>query len=88
MAAFLFERENFRFKQAFYFLALLPLVIPGVILGISLLLATNTAGNYFEDTFALDIGILRPSFWLVVLGQFSFITTFVFTCCICKIKEI
>ena len=25
----------------------------------------------------MDIGILRPGFWLVVLGQFSFITTIV-----------
>ncbi len=25
----------------------------------------------------IDVGILRPGFWLVVLGQFSFITTFV-----------
>jgi len=87
MAAFLFERENFRFKQAFYFLALLPLVIPGVILGISLLLATNTAGTYFEDAWGLDISILRPSFWLVVLGQFSFITTFVLLVVSARLKK-
>jgi spermidine/putrescine transport system permease protein len=42
-----------------------------------LLLAANTAGTFFEDRFGLDIGLFRPSFWLVVLGQFSFITTFV-----------
>lgn len=38
MAAFLFEHEEFRFKNVFYFLMLAPLVIPGVILGISILL--------------------------------------------------
>ncbi|GAB7024128.1 ABC transporter permease [Salidesulfovibrio brasiliensis] len=76
-ASFLFEKETFRFKGALYFLMLAPLVIPGVILGISLLLASNTAGTYFDRTFGLDIDIFRPSFWLVVLGQFSFITTFV-----------
>ena len=27
--------------------------------------------------FMRDIGLFRPSFWLVVFGQFSFITTFV-----------
>jgi spermidine/putrescine transport system permease protein len=32
--AFLFEQEEFRFKQLLYFLMLAPLVIPGVILGI------------------------------------------------------
>ncbi|KAB1441459.1 ABC transporter permease [Pseudodesulfovibrio senegalensis] len=76
-AAFLFEQEEFRFKGALYFLMLAPLVIPGVILGISLLLASNTAGMYVENNFGLDFDLFRPSFWLVVLGQFSFITTFV-----------
>ncbi|PID75180.1 MAG: ABC transporter permease [Deltaproteobacteria bacterium] len=76
-ASFLFEKQDFRFKGLLYFLMLAPLVIPGVILGISLLLAANTAGTFFEDTFGLDFGIFRPSFWLVVLGQFSFISTFV-----------
>ncbi len=76
-ASFLFEKENFRFKGVLYFLMLAPLVIPGVILGISLLLASNTAGTFFDETFGLDLDLFRPSFWLVVLGQFSFISTFV-----------
>ncbi|WP_147822484.1 ABC transporter permease [Salidesulfovibrio onnuriiensis] len=76
-AAFLFEQEEFPFKNGLYFLMLAPLVIPGVILGISILLGANTAGMFMEDHFGLDLDILRPSFWLVVLGQFSFITTFV-----------
>lgn len=76
-ASFLFEKEEFRFKGVLYFLMLAPLVIPGVILGISQLLAANTAGTYFDNTFGIDIEVFRPSFWLVVLGQFSFITTFV-----------
>lgn len=76
-AAFLFEQEDFPFKGPLYFLMLAPLVIPGVILGISQLLAANTAGFFIEDVFKVDVPFLRPSFWLVVLGQFSFITTFV-----------
>ena len=76
-AAFLFEEENFRFKNLLYFLMLAPLVIPGVILGISILVFTNLIGIFFENVFNIDIGFLRPGFWLVVLGQFSFITTFV-----------
>jgi len=76
-ASFLFEKEDFRFKGVLYFLMLAPLVIPGVILGISLLLAANTAGTFFDETFGLDFDVFRPSFWLVVLGQFSFISTFV-----------
>ena len=77
MAAFLFEQEDFKFKGALYFLMIAPLVIPGVILGISILLFSTTVGLFIEDTFGIDIKILRPGFWLIVLGQFSFITTIV-----------
>ena len=77
MGAFLFEEENFPGKGALYLLALTPLVIPGVILGISLLLTANSLGIFFEERFGLDLELLRPGFWLVVLGQFSFIATFV-----------
>lgn len=87
MGAFLFERQNFRFKQGLYFLALAPLVIPGVILGISLLLATNSAGTFIEDKFGWDVSLLRPSFWLVVVGQFSFISTFVLLVVSARLKK-
>jgi len=76
-AAFLFEQEDFRFKSLLYFLMLAPLVIPGVILGISLLLFSNTLGTFFENSMNIDVPLFRPGFWLVVLGQFSFITTLV-----------
>lgn len=75
--AFLFEQEHFRFKQALYFLMLAPLVVPGVILGISILLFANTLGMFFENQLGLDVSLFRPGFWLVVLGQFSFISTLV-----------
>ncbi|OEU82511.1 MAG: ABC transporter permease [Desulfobulbaceae bacterium C00003063] len=77
IAALLFEEEEFRFKGALYFLALSPLVIPGVVLGLSILLSSTNAGLYVEETFGLDIELLRPSFWLVVIGQFSFGATYV-----------
>ncbi|MEL6933945.1 MAG: ABC transporter permease, partial [Pseudomonadota bacterium] len=42
--AFLFVRVNFRYKNFFYIMMVVPLVIPGVILGISILvLATVLA---------------------------------------------
>jgi len=77
MGAFLFEQESFRFKQLLYFLMLSPMVIPGVILGISILMFSNTLGMFFENRLGVDVPLFRPGFWLVVLGQFSFITTFV-----------
>ena len=87
MGAFLFEQEEFPGKRGLYFLALTPLVIPGVILGISILLAANAMGLYLEETIGLDVPILRPSFWLVVLGQFSFISTFVLLVVSARLKK-
>jgi len=75
--AFLFEQEDFRFKSLLYFLMLCPLVIPGVILGISILMFSTLLGSHFEESWNLDVGLFRPGFWLVVLGQFSFIATLV-----------
>lgn len=73
--AFLFERETFPFKNFFYMLMLTPLVIPGVILGISILIFTSTIANWADATLGWDLEFLRPSTFLVILGQFSFITT-------------
>jgi spermidine/putrescine transport system permease protein len=87
MGAFLFEQEEFRFKQALFFLVLTPLVIPGVILGISILLFSNNLGLFFEDRLGMDIGLLRPGFWLVVLGQFSFISTIVVLIVSARLKK-
>jgi len=77
MAAFLFEHEEFRFKGALYFLMLAPLVIPGVILGISILLFANAVGTFIQNVFGVYMSMLTPGYWLVVFGQFSFITTVV-----------
>ena len=74
--AFLFERYNFRFKGLLYVLMLLPLVIPGIILGISILVASNFLANTLEDATGLWFDSLRPGLPLVILGQFSFIATF------------
>ena len=73
--AFLFEYENFPFKEGLYFLMLAPLVIPGVILGISILSASNSLGLFLEEALGWESEILQPGFSLVVIGQFSFIAT-------------
>jgi len=87
LAALLFEEEQFRLKGLLYFLALAPLVIPGVILGISLLLTATSVGNHIEDTFGLDVELFRPSYWLVVLGQFSFGATYVMLLVSARLKK-
>ncbi len=73
--AFLFIRYDFPFKNLFYVLMIIPLVIPGVILGISILVFASNIANGLEDSMAWDISVLRPGIFLVILGQFSFITT-------------
>ena len=87
LAALLFEEEEFRFKGFLYFLALTPLVIPGVILGISILLSSTLAGNYIENSFGVDIELFRPSYWLVIFGQFSFGATYVMLLVSARLKK-
>ncbi|WP_370399101.1 ABC transporter permease [Sulfitobacter sp. JB4-11] len=73
--AFLFVRGNFPAKNFFYLLMILPLVIPGVILGISILVMASNIANGVDDRLGLELEFLRPGILLVVLGQFSFVTT-------------
>ncbi|MBO0346226.1 ABC transporter permease [Roseibium limicola] len=73
--AFLFVRGDFPAKNALYILMIVPLVIPGVILGISILVLASDTANYLERTIDLELEFLRPGIFLVVLGQFSFVTT-------------
>lgn len=73
--AFLFVRGQFPAKNFFYIMMIVPLVIPGVILGISILVMASDTANYLEDSIDLELEFLRPGILLVVLGQFSFITT-------------
>ncbi len=87
LAALLFEEEKFRLKGLLYFLALAPLVIPGVILGISILLSATFAGNYIENNYGVDIELFRPSYWLVILGQFSFSATYVMLLVSARLKK-
>ena len=73
--AFLMERYRFPGKQALSVLMLTPLVIPGVILGISILSLSSRIAELADDLFGLEIDSLRPGLPLVVLGQFSYIAT-------------
>jgi spermidine/putrescine transport system permease protein len=73
--AFLIERARFPGKPLLSVLMLAPLVIPGVILGISILALASRLADFADDHFALDLEFLRPGLPLVVAGQFSYIAT-------------
>ena len=73
--AFLIERMQFRGKSVLALLMLVPLVIPGVILGISILAFASRIANLADDFFALELDFLRPGLPLVVLGQLSFVVS-------------
>jgi spermidine/putrescine transport system permease protein len=73
--AFLIERRNFPGKGFLSILMLAPLVIPGVILGISILAFASRVAEFFGDAFGADWDFLRPGLPLVVLGQFSYVAT-------------
>ena len=65
------------YAYAMYLLMIAPIVIPGVILGISILSFTTTVADFFKNNFGIRLDFIRPSFWLVAFGQFSFISTYV-----------
>jgi spermidine/putrescine transport system permease protein len=73
--AFLIERTQFRGKQALSLLMLAPLVIPGVILGISILAFASRIANLADDLWGWELEFLRPGLPLVVLGQFAYIVS-------------
>ena len=73
--AFLFNRYRFPGQGILYIFMLLPLVIPGIVLGISILVFSSRIANGMWDVAQWDIEALRPGLTLVVLGQFSFIAT-------------
>jgi spermidine/putrescine transport system permease protein len=71
--AFLMERTRFPGKGALSMLMLTPLVIPGVILGISILAFASRLAQLCGELFGIEADFLRPGLPLVVLGQFSYI---------------
>ena len=73
--AFLFERHDFPFKNALYVLMVIPLVIPGVIVGISILVFASSIADGIDQGVGINPSWLRPGIPLIVLGQFSFLTT-------------
>jgi spermidine/putrescine transport system permease protein len=53
-----------------------PLVVPGVVLGTSILAFSHSIANSLDSTLGSGAGsFLRPGFLLVVLGQVSFVAT-------------
>lgn len=73
--AWLLERTQFRGKSALSLLMLVPLVIPGVILGISILAFASRLAQLGDDLFGWELEFLRPGLPLVVAGQFSYIVS-------------
>ncbi len=73
--AHLLVRYQFRGKELLSVLMLIPLVIPGVILGVSILVSSSTLANWVDDLWAWEWQWARPGLVLVVLGQAAFITS-------------
>ena len=73
--AVLFERVQFRGKEFLYLLMLLPLVIPGVILGVSILVFYSGMANDVSSAWGIELDLFRPGITLVVMGQVTFIAT-------------
>ena len=57
--AVLFERVQFRGKEFLYLLMLLPLVIPGVILGVSILVFYSGMANDMSAAWGIELDLFR-----------------------------
>jgi spermidine/putrescine transport system permease protein len=73
--AWVLERAEFRGKTLLAMMMLWPLVIPGVVLGISVLAFFSRVANGLEEWLQTDLDFLRPGLPLVILGQLAFILT-------------
>lgn len=73
--AWVLERAEFPGKTFLSMMMFWPLVIPGVVLGISILAFFSRVANGLEEWLQTDLDFLRPGLPLVVLGQLSFILT-------------
>jgi len=85
--AFLIERVRFPGKQALYLMMLAPLVIPGVILGISILAFASHIANLADDLWGIELEFLRPGLVLVALGQFSFVASITTLSLLARLKR-
>ena len=85
--AFLIERVRFPGKQALYMMMLAPLVIPGVILGISILAFASHVANLADDLWGIELEFLRPGLVLVALGQFSFVASITTLSVLARLKR-
>ena len=79
-SSFLFERNHFKGDAFLYFVMIAPLVIPGVILGVSILSFGHSISIFLRETLGRDLvrpitTLLRPGLFIVILGQFSWIAT-------------
>jgi spermidine/putrescine transport system permease protein len=78
--AFLFERNRFFGDSVLYFIMIAPLVVPGVILGVSILSSAHSLAVLLREAFGRDLvrpitNLLRPGLFIVTLGQFAWIAT-------------
>jgi spermidine/putrescine transport system permease protein len=85
--AFLIERVRFPGKQALYLMMLAPLVIPGVILGISILAFASHIANLADELWGIELEFLRPGLVLVALGQFSFVASITTLSVLARLKR-
>ena len=86
--AFLLERARFSGKSLLALAMLAPLVIPGVILGISILAFASRLAQFADDFFGIELEFLRPGLPLVVVGQFSYIVSIATLMIAARLKRI
>ena len=73
-SAFVFVRRKFFSQNFFYFMAIAPIIIPGAILGTSILIALGRIG-------------IRGGYFATIIGQTTFVSSFVLLTVMAQLKK-
>lgn len=84
-AAIMLTQINSKFKEIFYSLSIMPVLFPGVIIGISTVVLWNRVSGLSDDGFLSELG--RNGIFLTILAQTCFISTYCFLIFVARLQR-
>ena len=84
-AAIMLTQINSRLRELFYSLSIMPVLFPGVIIGISTVVLWNRLSGIGEDGVLSEIG--RNGIFLTILAQTCFISTYCFLIFVARLQR-
>ena len=84
-AAIVLTQVNSRLRTIFYSISIMPVLFPGVVIGISTVVLWDRIATLGGDNFISDIG--RNGIFLTILGQTCFISTYCFLIFVARLQR-